>query len=133
MASNMTQMEIFRISHGFKLTSGASYIDALRYYYLPNSNKLEKVHDDYSDQNTALGDFHDGNNGNMATDYNYDANGNLTVDHNKFISNITYNHLNLPVNIIVNKPDGSAKGNIEYVYDVNGSKLIKGISINPNF
>gem|GEM_PF-1686753 len=113
------------VSHGFKPGNATGNLDALRYYYVSNSNKLDHVHDDYSDINTKLGDFHDGNNGYMATDYNYDPNGNLTIDHNKFIGSIAYNHLNLPVNISVNKPDLTSKGSIEYVYDAMGTKLKK--------
>jgi hypothetical protein len=47
-----------------------------------------------------LGDFKDGTN-TGTDDYSYDANGNLTLDNNKAISSITYNHLNLPSIITV--------------------------------
>ena len=55
-----------------------------------------------------------------ATDYSYDPNGNLTVDNNKDISTIHYNHLNLPDSIVV-----VGKGYIKYVYDAGGNKLKK--------
>ena len=37
----------------------------------------------------------------QANEYVYDANGNLTKDLNKGISNITYNVLNLPTGVIL--------------------------------
>ena len=49
-------------------------------------------------------------------DYTYDVNGNMTVDQNKGITAITYNHLNLPVQ--VNK--GSTDYMI-YTYDAGGT------------
>lgn len=104
----------------------SSQIDDLRYDYDLNSNKLLKVTDLYSDPLTKLGDFKDA--GNAGNDYSYDVNGNMVVDLNKNILSpgtipapgITYNHLNLPANIVVD-----AKGSIEYVYDATGNKLKK--------
>src|SRR5690606_7962369 len=67
-------------------------------------------------------------------DYQYDINGNLTVDTNKNITNIIYNHLNLPETITFNFPNGLnndgfiTNGNITYVYDAVGSKLSKTVS-----
>ena len=54
------------------------------------------------------------------TDYTYDDNGNLTIDNNKSISSITYNHLNLPSVIAV-----TGKGTITYIYDAAGNKQKK--------
>ncbi|WP_298646920.1 RHS repeat-associated core domain-containing protein [uncultured Proteiniphilum sp.] len=55
---------------------------------------------------------------NVANEYTYDTNGNLTKDLNKNITLITYNELNLPKVITY------ANGNtITYVYDGSGSKL----------
>ena len=48
---------------------------------------------------------------NTGNDYAYDLNGNLTSDANKDITNITYNHLNIPTSIIFN---GSSSQKIEY-------------------
>ena len=94
-------------------------IDNLRYTYAPNSNKLLKVTDDF--YNTS--GFKDGNT--VGDDYDYDANGNMTIDRNKGIINgtsaaIIYNHLNLPTKITF-----GATGTIEYLYDANGKKLEK--------
>ncbi len=108
---NMTQK-------GLKLTS-SSIIDSLIYGYESNSNKLAYVTDKNNDASTKLGDFKEINN-NTTTDYSYDGNGNLTLDNNKAISSITYNHLNLPSVITV-----TSKGTITYTYDATGNKLKK--------
>jgi len=50
----------------------------------------------------------------------YDVNDNLIQDKNKDISNITYNHLNLPYLITL-----TGKGTIQYIYDAAGNKLEK--------
>jgi hypothetical protein len=57
-----------------------------------------------------------------------DANGNMTIDNNKGISSITYNHLNLPKSVNV------GGGTIDYVYDATGIKLSKKVieSGNPD-
>ena len=55
-------------------------------------------------------------------DYIYDANGNMTSDQNKGITAITYNHLNLPVQ--VNK---GASDYIVYTYDAGGRKLTQQV------
>ena len=103
---------------GLKLNTSQT-IDNLVYTYQSNSNKLAKVIDAASDPNTKLGDFKDGANG-STDDYSYDVNGNLTLDNNKAISSITYNHLNLPSVITV-----TGKGTITYTYDAAGSKQKK--------
>lgn len=93
-------------------------LDNLAYTYEAGSNKLSKVTDAVTTDN-KLGDFKDGANG-SGTDYWYDLNGNLTLDNNKAISSITYNHLNLPWVITV-----TGKGTITYTYDAVGSKIKK--------
>ena len=112
-------------------------IDDLRYTYESNSNKLKNVIDFTNDAASTLGDFktiathpqaaakasHVSGGTPAAstiTDYSYDVNGNLTLDHNKAISSITYNHLNLPHVITV-----TGKGTITYTYDAAGNKLKK--------
>ena len=110
---------------GWKL-GGSVTIDSLIYTYNTNSNKLLKVTDNITADN-KLGDFNDF--GNLGDDYQYDANGNMIMDKNKGLTDvsgiwavpgITYNHLNLPDSIIVN-----TKGSIKYVYDAAGNKLKK--------
>ena len=54
----------------------------------------------------------------QTNEYAYDANGNLTKDLNKNISNIQYNSLNLPRKVTFT--DGST---IEYTYAADGTKL----------
>ncbi|SFM78498.1 RHS repeat-associated core domain-containing protein [Chitinophaga sp. YR627] len=97
-------------------------IDSLIYSYAANSNKLAGVRDIDSSITKAamLGDFIDGNTG--ATDYTYDANGNLIADLNKRIGSISYNHLNLPTTIAI-----TGKGTITYQYDATGNKLSKTV------
>ncbi len=59
---------------------------------------------------------------NDVPDYEYDANGNMTSDANKGILNITYNHLNLPVEIVF--PNGT----ITYLYNAVGQKTTKTVT-----
>src|SRR5690606_28388730 len=65
--------------------------------------------------------FKDGNTDPNLGDYEYDANGNMIKDRNKGISNITYNHLNLPTEI---KFEGT-NNKITYLYNSLGQKLKK--------
>ena len=91
-------------------------IDRLVYTYAPMSNKLIAVEDSATDDG-----FTDGNSD--GNDYLYDINGNMTQDLNKRITDITYNHLNLPKKITI---EGNAeRGTIFYVYDATGVKLEK--------
>ncbi|MDD7884635.1 DUF6443 domain-containing protein [Flavivirga sp. 57AJ16] len=56
-------------------------------------------------------------------DYTYNANGNMLTDANKGIStDIIYNHLNLPTQVVL------GGGNISYIYDALGIKLSKIVS-----
>ncbi len=86
-------------------------MDNLVYFY--NGNQLKKVNeyaqDDYG--------FKDGTN--TGDDYTYDVNGNMLTDQNKGITNITYNHLNLPTQVTIGGQ------NIVYTYDAVGIKLRK--------
>ncbi|HWC52497.1 MAG TPA: RHS repeat-associated core domain-containing protein, partial [Chitinophagaceae bacterium] len=113
---------------GWKL-GGSATIDSLLYTYISNSNKLLNVIDRKNDTTTKLGDFRSStaymnslsnNKTTSATDYTYDANGNLSIDKNKDITLIHYNYLNLPDSIIVTN-----KGHITYTYDAAGNKLKK--------
>jgi YD repeat-containing protein len=122
-----------------RIGSSNIVMDALHYFYCPNSNKLKFVGNEFSDSNSRLGNFHDSPGGFWADDYGYDVNGNMTIDLNKNIGSqgsintitglvssgagIIYNHLNLPRIITV-----AGKGTIEYVYDAAGNKLKKIIT-----
>ncbi|WP_177734353.1 RHS repeat domain-containing protein [Flavobacterium inviolabile] len=57
-------------------------------------------------------------------DYTYDASGNLILDANKNITNITYNHLNLPVVITFSNGD-----KIVYLYNAVGEKRQKKVTV----
>ncbi len=103
---------------GWKL-GGSVTIDSLLYGYNTSSNRLNYVTDRTNDVNSKLGDFKETTN-NTSQDYSYDGNGNMTVDNNKAIGNIHYNHLNLPDSITV-----TSKGTIKYTYDAAGNKLKK--------
>ncbi|MFL0108832.1 RHS repeat domain-containing protein [Tenacibaculum maritimum] len=59
---------------------------------------------------------------NVDNDYTYDVNGNMTKDLNKGITNISYNHLNLPTRVTIGGK------NIDYTYDAVGIKLSKTVS-----
>ncbi|WP_164914066.1 DUF6443 domain-containing protein [Aquimarina sediminis] len=99
-------------------TNAATFgtMDILSYTY-DSGNKLLKVTDT---ANKTFG-FKDGINTN--NDFSYDVNGNMTLDQNKGITEITYNHLNLPKTVTINNT--SNNGNISYIYDATGAKLKK--------
>jgi RHS repeat-associated protein len=93
-------------------------IDKLTYTYSnSNSNQLVKIFDE---TNNAKG-FLDDSNGfeDIDDDFTYDEFGNLLSDTNKGIGSITYNHLNLPVQIDVYDKQ------IKYIYDASGKKVKK--------
>jgi hypothetical protein len=119
---------------GWKIGQPGAIIDDLLYTYYASTNKLKNVLDASNDINTKLGDFRSsqlymtalGAKNNAATDYTYDANGNLVKDLNKDIGTATtegivYNILNLPQSITVQK-SGGVKGTINHVYDAVGIK-----------
>ncbi len=89
-------------------------LDHLAYTY-NEGNKLLTV----EEQIDGAGGFEDGTN--TGNDYSYDKSGNMTIDNNKNITGIVYNHLNLPTRVNV---DGGAKY-ISYIYDATGAKLKK--------
>ncbi|WP_415711182.1 RHS repeat-associated core domain-containing protein, partial [Flavobacterium branchiophilum] len=84
------------------------------YTYKPDSNLLLSVTDDTANPKG----FNDGNTQN--DDFEYDNNGNMTVDKNKNIKNITYNHLNLPTKILFGNSNY-----ITYLYTSSGQKMEK--------
>ena len=82
-----------------------------------NGNRLNRV-DDAVTASTYGGGFEFKDGVKQANEYAYDANGNLTKDLNKGITNISYNCLNLPS--VVTFSDGST---ITYTYGADGTKL----------
>jgi hypothetical protein len=111
---------LLRYTHNSDGQIGAMKMDELTYdYKSPTSNQLMKVTESLSG-NVSQG-FIDGNT--TGDDYVYDANGNMTVDNNKQITSITYNHLNLPTQITF-----GTTGNIVYIYTANGQKVKKVVT-----
>lgn len=108
--------------NGFQGGTNFTDMDKLVYTY-DSGNKLKKVLDNGNDNYG----FKDGIN--TTTEYTYDANGNMKTDGNKSITNITYNHLNLPLEV---KFNNSNTKKINYVYDASGVKLRKTVNDNGN-
>ncbi|PXX95028.1 hypothetical protein DF185_22725 [Marinifilum breve] len=91
-----------------------NHIDQLGYGY--NGNQLRYVND-ARDDNKGFKEL-----SSNSLEYSYDANGNMTRDDNKKISDIDYNLLNLPE--FVEKKDAADKvRNLAYAYDASGVKL----------
>ena len=97
--------------------TGTIGIDNLSYGYATNSNKLMSVVDN-TNNTSGFNDFNKSGN-----DYAYDVNGNMTLDKNKKITAITYNHLNLPTKIVF-----GTTGSISYVYSATGQKVEKMVT-----
>ena len=96
-------------------------MDNLVYTYETNSNKLTIVSDTGNDT-FGFKDDQIGTGADTTIDYTYDVNGNMKTDTNKGITNITYNYLNLPVQISM------TSGTISYIYDATGVKQRKIVS-----
>ncbi|WP_298303785.1 DUF6443 domain-containing protein [Flavobacterium sp.] len=95
-------------------------IDNLNYSY--DNNRLMKV-TDLTNVGIGFKDDSDGTN-DTTNDYTYDLNGNLKTDENKTITNIKYNHLNLPVTITF----VGTNRNIKYLYNSFGKKVKKTVT-----
>ncbi|WP_344779166.1 DUF6443 domain-containing protein [Aquimarina mytili] len=93
-------------------------MDNLGYTY-DVGNKLMRV----ADTGNKTYGFKDGTNTN--DDFEYDDNGNMIIDRNKGITGMTYNHLNMPVEVTFNN---SSSKKISYVYDAYGVKLKKQVT-----
>lgn len=99
-------------------------IDYLNYTYHPTiKNRLMKVMDEtnspagFKDDSDGITDAED--------DYTYDDFGNMTKDDNKSIKSISYNHLNLPVQINFG---GATTRKIDYLYNATGVKVKKMVT-----
>ena len=94
-------------------------IDNLTMTY--NGNQITKTYDSEEELTyTGAMDFKDGVNKNQ--EYTWDANGNMTADLNKGITEITYNTLNLPAKITFGDRFGDRFVNY-YTYAADGRKL----------
>jgi len=89
-------------------------VDSLTYTYQTNSNRLSQVRDSHRSVTYSSNDFKD----RSTTPYSYDLNGNLSANLDKQIRTISYNHLNLPQEIVFT--NGSK---LTYAYDAEGNKL----------
>ncbi|MEM7086261.1 MAG: DUF6443 domain-containing protein [Bacteroidota bacterium] len=107
-------------------TASGIWDDLTYTYHGVNSNQLLKVGDAATDVNYKDKGFNDVNTG-VQDDYDYDVNGNMTEDLNKSITQITYNHLNLPTQITMSGSPSGNNGTISYVYDATGVKLEKNV------
>ena len=90
-------------------------IDNMTYTY--TGNQPYQIQDMATDP-TYSGAFNFNDPINMAGEYTYDKNGNMTKDLNKNISSIGYNFLNLPTSITY-----SSGKSATYIYDATGKKL----------
>jgi len=108
-------LSLVRKGHTNAQATSFGTMDALTYGY-GIGNTLEKVTD--TSGNTF--GFTDGNNTNI--DYEYDVNGNMIKDRNKQITDIAYNHFNLPTEVSI------GTGTVTYVYDATGGKQKKIIT-----
>ncbi|WP_340067327.1 RHS repeat-associated core domain-containing protein [Ascidiimonas aurantiaca] len=90
-------------------------MDILDYDY-DSGNRLLKV----TDTGNSTYGFKDG--ANQTNEYTYDGNGNMIADANKGITSISYNHLNMPTEVVFN---GNPNTHIQFVYDAAGIKQRK--------
>lgn len=105
---------------------GPIVIDNLIYGYAPNSNRLVYVEDQSWNSSGYHSGFDDHNKG---VGYTYDVNGNLTyIDNKNTYTSLTYNHLNLPTTIKQTEL-GVNVGAISYVYNANGQKVKKTLTM----
>jgi RHS repeat-associated protein len=108
----------------------ANLIDELKYTYDANNANLLKKVLDLSNNPQGFNETADIASGDsdgltdQTDDYEYDANGNMIKDANKSITSITYNHLNLPINLLF---EGTTNGTISYLYNATGQKLRKKV------
>jgi|GEM_PF-1842356 len=94
-------------------TSVVEPMDKLTYNY-DSGNQLRSVVDAGTEDGFRQG----------IGNYIYDANGNMIVDPNKGLSDIKYNHMNLPYSIT------KGENSIGYVYDATGRKLANILPVN---
>jgi RHS repeat-associated protein len=95
-------------------------------YETGDLNKLIKV-SDAANTNYSFKSIGAAINTGASPHYSYDNNGNLITDAQKGITNITYNHLNLPLVIIFTNNASGQPRKIEFIYDATGAKLRKTV------
>lgn len=104
--------------NGWQDSSTFIDMDILDYGY-DSGNKLLKV----SDTGNGAYGFIDGTN--TGNDYIYDANGNVQSDANKGITSISYNHFDLPTEVVF---DNNPNKKVSYVYAADMTRLKKFIT-----
>lgn len=97
--------------NGAPVLNNVIEIDDLQYSY--EGNQLQTV----TDATANAAGFRKGSHSGI--DYTYDGFGNMITDKNKGITNIKYNHLNLPTEITI------TGGKINYIYNAVGAKVQK--------
>ncbi len=118
-----TSADPFTFPESTLMAGTFAQIDELYYEYnnpndpASNLNKLASVTDISNNLTRGFKTANANNNNINIPDYTYDANGNITSDLNKGITNITYNYLNLPQKISFANYDA-----IYFVYDATGQK-----------
>ena len=120
--SSVIYFDVAGISYDFngniktlkRKNSTGTQIDDLTYDYTGTGNQLNFV----SDAGTVDG-FNNRNT--SGSDYEYDDNGNLTLDKNKSLR-ISYNYLNLPERVY---PETTGSDEIKFIYDASGVKWQK--------
>ncbi|WP_397301578.1 DUF6443 domain-containing protein [Nonlabens ulvanivorans] len=123
----LNRMGLFKENQEVFDYDAVDWVDKLVYTYSPKSNQLIDVIDqaDHAESGVFNGGFKDSYT--SGENYTYaDLNGNMTKDLNKGVTNITYNHLNLPKVVYING------GRIIYSYDATGVKLRKQVLLNGN-
>lgn len=114
--------------YGKNTASGYNIVDNLTITHA--GNQLLKIEDAIA--NISLAESADFKNySNVATEYTYNANGAMTKDLNKGVTDIQYNLLNLPRIIDIKSPVAEARN--EYTYSANGQKLKVVQKWNPNY
>ena len=110
---------------GTKAGVGIFKMDDMDYKYKSSgmSNQLLAVNDNITTA-YGLGEFTEQGGAGAATDYDYDDNGNATMDNNRNITAISYNHQNKPVLITF----ATGGRNIKFTYNAAGTVLSKTIS-----
>ncbi|MDG4945057.1 RHS repeat-associated core domain-containing protein [Weeksellaceae bacterium KMM 9713] len=114
---NVLSLQRWGVPEDYGTVPAIPNMDDLSYTYFPNSNKLRKV----SDGVASTKGFNDGVN--LSTEYIYDPNANMKEDKNKGITEINYNHLNLPTEIKF-----SNHQKIAYIYNALGTKIEKTVT-----
>lgn len=125
---NMTSLQRYGKKDVGTGTSSYGPVDDLTMTYV--GNQLTQVDDAVGTISFAQSmDFK--NYSNAAVEYTYNANGAMTKDLNKGISDIRYNSLNLPRRMDIKSPVAEARN--EYTYSASGTKLKVVQKWNPSY